>query len=279
MAAEAAPQAGATEPVEDPPVRYVKRDGVAWVTLDRPAVCNALDQRTHEMLADVWADYQADDGLLVAVLTGAGDRVFSAGQDLKERARLDAEGVPPATFGSRGQPGWPRLTDRFDLSKPVVARVNGHALGGGFELVLACDIVVAAEHAEFALPEARLGLVAGAGGVFRLARQLPLKVAMGHLLTGRRLTARRAWDLGLVNDVVDRSELDDCVARWVDDLFRAAPLSVRATKESVYRSLDLPLSDAFAAVYPWEERRRVSQDALEGPRAFAERREPRWQGK
>ncbi|MFD7132143.1 enoyl-CoA-hydratase DpgD [Streptomyces sp. NPDC059894] len=262
-------------------VRYEKKDYVARVTLDRPEVLNAMDLRTHEELAGVWDEVEADDDVRVAVLTGAGDRAFSVGQDLRERARLNAEGTPPTTFGSRGQSGWPRLTERFTLSKPVVARVNGYALGGGFELALACDLVIASHDAVFALPEARLGLIPGAGGAFRLARQLPLKTAMGHLLTGRRMDAPTALHFGLVNEVAGEEEgdLDRRVTAWTDDLVRAAPLSVRAIKEAVMRSLDQPLEEAFATRYVWEERRMHSQDAVEGPRAFAEKRDPVWSGR
>ncbi|MET7335683.1 enoyl-CoA-hydratase DpgD [Nonomuraea sp. NPDC005650] len=259
-------------------VRYEKKDHVAHVTLDRPAVLNAMDLLMHEELAAVWDDVEADDDVRVAVLTGAGDRAFSVGQDLRERARLNAEGAPPTTFGSRGQSGWPRLTERFGLTKPLVARVHGYALGGGFELALACDIIVASSQAVFALPEARLGLVPGAGGAFRLARQLPLKTAMGHLLTGRRLTADQALRYGLVNDVVPADELDACVAGWTGDLIRSAPLSVRAIKEAVHRSLDMPIEQAFTTPYTWETRRMHSHDAQEGPRAFSEKRVPVWRG-
>ncbi|MER7668232.1 enoyl-CoA hydratase-related protein, partial [Kitasatospora sp. NPDC096128] len=176
-------------------------------------------------------------------------------------------------------PGPPRLTERFRLSKPVLARVDGYALGGGFELALACDLIVASDRAVFALPEARLGLVPGAGGAFRLARQVPLKAAMGYLLTGRRMTAAEALRLGLVNQVVPAEELDDCVAEWTADLLRSAPLAVRAIKEAVMRSVDIPLEEAFSAPYVWEQRRRHSQDAIEGPRAFAEGRSPHWLGR
>lgn len=263
----------------DARVRYEKKGHVAYVTLDRPAVLNATDLRTHEELAAVWDDVEADDDVRVAVLAGAGERAFSVGQDLKERARLSADGAPPATFGSRGQPGWPRLTERFTLSKPVLAKVRGYALGGGFELALACDLIVAADDAVFGLPEARLGLVPGAGGVFRLARQAPLKAAMGHLLTGRRMSAPQAVAYGLVNEVVPAAELDACVDRWLGDLLACAPLSLRAIKEAALRSLDMPLPDAFTASYAWEERRRTSRDAVEGPRAFVEKRRPEWSGK
>jgi len=262
-----------------PRVRYEKRGHVAYVTLDRPEVLNALDLRTHEELGIIWDDVEADDEVRVVVLTGAGDRAFSVGQDLRERAELNRHGAPPTTFGSRGQPGWPRLTERFHFSKPVIARVNGYALGGGFELALACDIVVASDDARFALPEVLLGLVPGAGGAFRLPRQIPLKAAMGYLLTGRHMTAHVAFHFGLVNDVVPAERLDACVAGWVDDLLRGAPLAARAIKEAVLRSVEMPMEQAFATRFEWERRRMYSRDAVEGPRAFAEKRDPSWDGR
>jgi dehydration protein DpgD len=265
--------------VRRPRVRYEMRDHVAYVTLDRPEVLNAMDLSTHEELRTIWDDAEGDDDVRVVVLTGAGERAFSVGQDLRERARLNEQGALPTTFGSRGQPGWPRLTERFHFSKPVVARVNGYALGGGFELALACDIVVAVEQAVFALPEVLLGLVPGGGGAFRLPRQIPLKVAMGYLLTGRPMSARVAGDLGLVNDVVPADQLDQCVAGWVRDLLRAAPLAVRAIKEAAMRSSEMPLEQAFVTRFEWERRRMYSRDAVEGPRAFAEHREPIWCGR
>ena len=241
---------------------------------------NALDLRTHEELAEIWDDFESDDDSWVAVLSGTGPRAFSVGQDLKELAAMQQAGTATqSTFGSRGKPGWPRLTERFELTKPVIAAVRGYAIGGGFELVLACDIVVAAEDATFSLPEVRLGLIAGAGGVFRLSRQLPWKAAMGHLLTGRPMSARRAYELGLVNDVVPAGELDGCVDGWVADIVRCAPLAVRAAKEAATRSAAMPLEAAFATRYPCEERRMRSEDALEGPLAFAEKRTPHWRGR
>ncbi|MFC9328850.1 enoyl-CoA-hydratase DpgD [Kitasatospora sp. NPDC057015] len=265
---------------EEPRVRYEKRGHVAYVTLDRPRVLNAMDLRMHEELALIWDDFEADPDLWVAVLTGAGERAFSVGQDLGELvARSRAGSAGTSTFGSRDKPGWPRLTERFDLTKPVVAKVRGHALGGGFELALACDLIIAAEDASFALPEVRLGLIAGAGGVFRLSRQLPYRTAMGHLMTGRPLTAARAYELGLVNEVVPVEELDACVDAWVADLLRCAPLSVRAVKEAAARSATLSLEQAFATRYPQEEARMFSRDASEGPAAFVEKRPPNWQGR
>jgi crotonobetainyl-CoA hydratase/dehydration protein DpgD len=261
-------------------IRYEKNGRVARVTLDRPHVLNAMNRAMHAELAEVWDDFEADDDLWVAVLTGAGERAFSVGQDLKELAARQVDGTAGrSSFGSRGKSGWPRLTERFDLVKPVVAAVRGYAYGGGFELAMACDLVIASDDAVFALPETRLGLIAGAGGVFRLVRQAPFHVALGHLLTGRPMTAVRAYELGLVNEVVAADELDACVDGWVADLLRAAPLAVRAAKEAATKSATMPLPEAFAAEYEWEQRRMFSRDALEGPAAFAEKREPRWEGR
>lgn len=259
-------------------VQYVKHGHVAHVTLNRPNVLNAMDVRMHEELAHVWDDFEADDDIWLGVLSGAGDRAFSVGQDLAELNERNNSGVGgTSSFGSRSKPGWPRLTERLELAKPIIAKVHGYALGGGFELALACDIIVAAADATFGLPEARLGLIAGAGGVFRLVKQLPPKTAMGYLLTGRQISAQRAFQLGLVNDVVLPGDLDECVNGWVADILRCAPLAVRAIKEAATTSATLPLEQAFTARYLWEERRMHSHDAMEGPRAFVEKRDPRWE--
>ncbi len=162
--------------------------------------------------------------------------------------------------------------------KPIIARVNGFALGGGLELALACDIIVAADHVELGLPEPRRGLIAGAMGVHRLPRHIPYHVAMGHLLTGRPLSAARAYDLGLVNEVMPYAELDRAVDAWVADILACSPVAVRATKQSALNALHLPRREAQTLVAPWEARRRASLDAKEGPRAFSEKRAPRWSG-
>ncbi|WP_249645473.1 enoyl-CoA-hydratase DpgD [Nocardia sputi] len=253
-------------------ISYRKTSRVAHITMRRPEVLNAMNSKMHEELSVVWNDFEADPETRVAVLSGTGDRAFSVGQDLKESGANT-----PTTFGSYGKPGWPRLTERFELSKPIIAKVRGYALGGGFELALACDIIVASTDAVFGLPEATLGLVPGAGGVFRLSRQLPWHTAMGLLMSGRSLAAPRAFGLGLINDVVPPDELDACVAGWIADIVRCSPLSVRAIKEAATRAEGRPLEAAFATRYRWEERRAASQDPIEGRLAFREKREPRWQ--
>lgn len=259
--------------------RYEKRGHVAYVTITRPAVMNSLHPPASRELAQVWDGFAADEDAWVAVLTGEGDRAFSAGNDLKntaEMSRLPREQRPDQSMPASGFGG---LTSRFDLFKPIIARVNGFALGGGLEMALACDIIVAADHAELGLPEPRRGLIAGALGVHRLPRALPLKAAMGHLLTGRHMTARRGYELGLVNEVAALDQLDAVVEAWVADIIRCAPLSVRATKQAAMEGLQMPLQQAAVAQFEWETRRRASADAIEGPRAFAEKRSPNWTGR
>lgn len=258
---------------------YDKKDHVAYITITRPEVMNALHVHANLELDEVFDDFAADDDMWVAVLTGQGERAFSAGNDLKytaEMSRLPADQRPKAGFPKGGFGG---ITSRYDLFKPVVARVNGFALGGGFEMALACDIIVAADHAELGLPEPRRGLIAGALGVHRLPRQAPLKAAMGYMLTGRHMSAQRGYELGLVNEVVSLSELDAAVDRWIADIVRCAPLSVRSTKECSIVGLDYSLEQAAKRPYEWEMRRRRSDDAVEGPRAFAEKRAPNWTGR
>lgn len=256
--------------------RLVVRDHVAWVTIDRPEARNALGPYVSYELSQHFDRIEQDDDIWIGVLTGAGDKAFCAGADLKFRAR-DIGTEEAARIAELQQATRP-LHVRWHFPKPLIARVNGFAMGGGLELALACDLIIAADHAEIGLPEPRRGLIAGAGGVHRLPRQIPLKAAMGYMLTGRHMPVQRAYELGLVNEVVPLAELDSAVERWIADIKRCAPLSIRATKEAAMKGLDKPLSEAFYGEYEWETRRRASEDAREGPRAFAEKREPRWTG-
>jgi crotonobetainyl-CoA hydratase/dehydration protein DpgD len=260
-------------------VSYAKRGRVAHVTLNRPSVLNALNLRMHDELKLVWDDFERDDEIWVAVLTGAGDQAFSVGQDLKELAVEREKGRAPSSFGSEGQPGWPRLTERFQMKKPLIARVNGYALGGGLELALACDVIVAADYARFGLPEAKVGLIPGAGGLFRLVEQIPSRVAMGYLMTGRQFSANRAYEIGLINDVAPAARLDSCVDSWVEDILRAAPLSVRAIKQVGSIASHLSVESAFRISHDAEVQRRFSHDSREGVQAFLEKRVPKWEAR
>jgi len=255
-------------------IRYEKRGHLAWVTIDRPQVMNALHPPCHDELEAIWNDFAADPELWVAVLTGAGDRAFSAGNDLKWTAE-HAGRLPPMPPG-----GFGGIVNRFDLTKPIIAAVNGFALGGGFELVLACDVVIAAEHARFGLPEPKVGLMAAAGGAQRLVRQIPLKLAMGMMLTGEHIDARRAHELGVVNEVVPATELAAAAARFAERILECSPLSVRATKQAALASLDRPLAEAIGVQqYPAVLELFRSEDCREGPLAFAQKRKPEWKGR
>jgi enoyl-CoA hydratase/carnithine racemase len=179
-------------------IRFDVSDHVARITMDRPERLNAFDDDTHVAFSEAIDRFQADDDIWVAVLTGAGDRSFCAGRDLKWTAAMRDASPEEQAASAAKLAGVTRLQDRFDIVKPIIARVNGFALGGGLELALACDIIVAAEHAELGLPEPRRGLIAGAMGVHRLPRQIPHHLAMGYLLSGRQMTARRAYEIGLM---------------------------------------------------------------------------------
>ncbi|MEB2344542.1 MAG: enoyl-CoA hydratase-related protein [Deltaproteobacteria bacterium] len=251
----------------------VERDGhVLVVTIARPEVMNAIHPPASEELARAFDEFAADPELWVAIVTGQGDRAFSAGNDLKYQAAGGKLHWPASGFGG--------LTARFDLPKPLIAAVNGLAMGGGFEIVLACDIVVAAETAVFALPEPRVGLAALGGGLQRLPRQIPLKHAMGMLLTGRRVGAEEGQRLGFVNEVVPAGQALAAARRWAGAILECSPVSVRTTKAVALRSLGhASLEESLTARYDEIAELVRSEDFLEGPRAFAAKRKPAWKGR
>jgi crotonobetainyl-CoA hydratase len=245
---------------------------VRIVTLNRPEVMNALHSDANYELAAVWDEFAARDDLWVAIITGAGPRAFSAGNDLKVQAAGKRRPNPPSGFAG--------LTTRFDLDKPVIAAVNGVAMGGGFETALACDVIIAAENAMFALPEPRVGLIAGAGGVHRLPRIIPMKQAMGMILTGRRVPAREGYQLGFVTEVVPEGEAVTAAQRWAAMILECSPMAVRASKQAAYRGLDeASLERAIRTMYPAQRANAESADYIEGPKAFAEKRKPNWQNR
>jgi len=242
------------------------------VTLNRPEVLNALHADANDELSSVWDEFASRDDLWVGIVTGAGSRAFSAGNDLKVQAA-----------GKRrpnGPNGFAGLSHRFNLDKPLVAAVNGWAMGGGFETALACDIIIAAENALFALPEPRVGLIAGGGGVHRLPRAIGMKRAMGMILTGRRVTAREGFELGFVNEVVAEGQALEAAKRWAGLILECSPKAVCASKQASYRGMDeLKLETAMRTVYPAQQENIESQDYIEGPKAFAEKRKPDWRNK
>lgn len=257
--------------------RYItleRRGRVCHVTLTRPDKMNAINPDMHDELQHAFDAFAADPELFVCVVRGAGNKAFCAGSDLSAKALGQHRPYP--------RNGYAGLIERFDCPKPFIAAVNGFALGGGFEVALACDLIVAADTASFGLPEPLVGAVALGGGVHRLARQIGLKQAMGMILTSRRVSAQEGLALGFVNEVVPSDELDAAVARWCDLILKGAPPSIRASKEAVMRGLDEPgLAAAIAGQehYPAFAAWRQSADAKEGPLAFAEKRDPVWQGR
>jgi crotonobetainyl-CoA hydratase len=252
------------------------RDGVLVVTLDRPSA-NAIDVSTSLALYDAFARLESDASLRVGIVTGAGERFFSAGWDLKAAAAGEA------VDADHGPGGFAGLTELFGRTKPVIAAVNGLALGGGLELALAADLVVMAEHAELALPEVRVGVVADSGGLLRLPRRLPEAVARELLLTGRRMSADEAGGWGLANRVVPGAQLIDAALALAAEIRAGAPLAVAAVQEVLAATSGLDVKEGFARMrsgdLPAYRAMLTSEDALEGPRAFSEKRPPEWQGR
>ncbi|WP_165189791.1 enoyl-CoA hydratase-related protein [Caulobacter soli] len=245
---------------------------ITTVTINRPDRHNALNAEAQVELAHAFDAFEADDEQWVAILTGAGPKAFCAGHDLMSPMPQSSADLPPSGFGG--------ITSRLELTKPVIAAVNGIAMGGGFEIALACDIVVAAQNATFALPEVKVGLAALGGGILRLPREIGLKRAMGLMLTGRRLTAAEGLSLGFVNEVVQSDALAGAM-RWAEEILAASPMSVRATKQAALQGLSEPLATALEGQwsYPAVQRMLKSEDAAEGPAAFAAKRAPEWKGR
>ncbi len=255
----------------------VKQEGsLLEVTLDRPKA-NAINAATSRALGEVFCEFRDNPDLRVAIVTGGGDRFFSAGWDLKEVASGDA-----GFDDDYGPGGFAGLTELHDLYKPVIAAVNGMAVGGGFELALSCDMIVCADHAELFLPEISVGVVADAA-TFRLPRWIPRAIALEMLLTGRRMPAKEAYRWGLVNRVVSGSELMDSARELATVIAEGAPLVVTAIKEILRKTQDVSVEECYRMMksgkFEGYQRMLESQDALEGPQSFAEKRDANWKGR
>jgi crotonobetainyl-CoA hydratase len=254
-------------------VELVIEARVARVTIDRPDVLNAIDEATAGALEATWQCIEADRNIRAVVLTGAGDRAFCVGADMHN------VGLSGLAYWTASQPsGFGGLSLRTTLDIPVIARVNGHALGGGLEMMLGCDIAIATAEATFGLTEPRVGRLPLDGGMVLLQRQIGYRAAMGMLLTGRRVSAEEALRSGLINEVVPREGLDAAVDRWLADILACAPLSLRAIKQTVRRTAQLAATEAQAQRLPALMECLASSDGEEGVRAFREKRPPVWTG-
>ena len=252
-----------------------ERDGhLLTIMMNRPERMNAIHPQASQEMAQIFDDFLSDDNLWVAIISGSGERAFSAGNDLRFQAEQGGERITTPESGFAG------LTSRQAISKPIIAAVNGVAMGGGFEIALACDIIIASDKAIFALPEPHVGLAALAGGLHRLPRQIGLKQAMGMILTGRRVSAQEGYDLGFVTKIVPHDDLMKEARAWADMILSCSPISVRTSKSIINKGLEhASLQEAMAQNYPEIIDLLKSEDAKEGPLAFAEKRPPKWSGK
>ena len=262
-------------------VTTTRHGKVLKIIFDRPPV-NAINRAASADLYDAFAELRDDDGLAVGIVTGGGDRIFSAGWDLKEVA-AGAEGLDGEAEPQPG--GFAGNTELWDLHKPLIAAVNGLAVGGGFELALGCDLIIAADHAAFSLPEMQRGFLADAGAMQRLPRRLPYHIAVEMFLTGRSMGAEEAARWGLVNKVVPAAALMDEAHALAARIAEGAPLAIQACLEVLQAIEMTPLEDAMKRTKPGRsglpmyEKMMASQDAIEGPIAFAEKRKPNWKGR
>jgi enoyl-CoA hydratase/carnithine racemase len=259
-------------------ILYEKQGRIAIITINRPERMNAIDPQTSAELHEAWCDFRDSDDLWVGIFTGAGERAFSAGNDLVAMSAAQQQGSN-AVAAAYSKAPFGGITRNFECWKPMIAAINGYCLAGGLEMALACDIRVAAEHAQFGLAEVTRGIIPGAGGTQRLPRIIPFGPALELLLTGGRFDAQWAFRYGLVNHVVPADQLMPKAIEIANTLCENAPVSLRLVKEAAYKGINMPIEEGLR--FEIDQSRKVMQteDAMEGPLAFAQKRKPVWKGR
>jgi dehydration protein DpgD len=258
-------------------IEYRKADGIAYVTMNRPEVRNALHAPACHEMDRAWKDFENDPEMRVGIVTGGDGPSFCAGLDLgwslSQRRGIQGITMPDTGFGGLTNPRHNKLT------KPIIAAVNGYCIGGGLEIAMSSDVIIASDTAQFGLPEAKRGIVAGAGGPYRLTRQIPFRIALGYMMTGRYFDAEEAYRWGLVNAVVPKDDVMSTAEEWAAEIKEGAPLSIVAMRQMAIEGMEMTLEDAYHKVFSGMQAVRGSQDSKEGLAAFKERRKPNWTGK
>ena len=262
------------------PITFERKEKIAIITINRPEAMNSIDPETSEELSKAWTDFRDDPDLWVAILTGAGDKAFSAGADLKKMIPFLSQ---LSTFERKEREekatGLGGITRNFGIWKPIIAAINGFCLAGGLEMALACDLRVAAEHATFGLMEVSRGIIPGAGGTQRLPRMIPVGKAMEMILMAQRIDAQEALRLGIVNRVVPAAEVMPTALKMAEAIQQNGPLAVRSAKEAIIRGLSMTLEEGLRLESVLQSYLLKTEDAVEGPKAFAEKRKANFKAK
>ena len=258
---------------------YEKKDHIAIVTMNRPEVMNAMNAAMRSELGEVYKDFRDDIDSWVLIITGAGDKAFSAGMDLREMSSRISSGAAAAGAGGGGAPQMPPsiIAGNIEIYKPIIAAINGICVGGGLELALACDIRIMADTARVGLPEPKRGIVPGGKGSIRLPRLVPIGIAMEMLLSGDMISAQEAYRIGLANQVVPANQLLDAAKKMAARFADCAPIALQSIKETVLKTMGMPLNEALNARFG--PNIMATEDAKEGTLAFTEKRKPVWKGK
>lgn len=254
-------------------VDFIKENHVAYVTLNRPEAMNSLDPESVQRLAEIWSEVKKDDDIRVSVFTGAGEKSFCTGTDMKKTP--PPEECMAAMWLRDGQPIIPDMK----MWKPIICAINGYAIGGGLEMALACDMRIASSKAKFAFTEVKVASLAGLNGTQCLPRAIPQAVAMKMLLTGEMIDAEEALRVGLISDIVEPAGLQELAKKYAEKIAANAPLSVKAAKQAVVMGLEMPLEHGIAFSHLLWGVLRDTEDRKEGFTAFAEKRSPQWKGK